>query len=166
MEVIMKRILLPLALFGAILPIKSENTLTTFIQDNKYPIAVVVTAGVAYGAYRAYNYFNSSQFSAYKRAIKDRLKKRYEASFTAYINYTLQTKHLDELIADKAEIIKDALNWLMPTPKHKNDGGSVARMKQRAADFNESYMENYNEKKEAFTELFDEVIVSKQLDSI
>ena len=162
----MKRILLTLALLGAFsqahadvfspvgsTQVQAPDQIATFLQNNKYPIGAIVAAGVLYGAYRAYNYFNGPS-AAFKAALKEGFKRRYRNAFIAYLDNTLKTMDISEIKASKKHIVEDALQWL-PT---RVQGDIVAKRKKRAEVFSETSSENYQEKKDAFNELFDELV--------
>ncbi|MBY0110325.1 MAG: hypothetical protein K2X90_04400 [Candidatus Babeliaceae bacterium] len=154
----MKRLLLlSLALFSILPRVHASNQITAFIDNNRYPLAAVATIGVCFGAYRLYAYFTSSRFSVYKTGIKNRYKKQYRNAFVAYIGHTLKRMRIDELKASKTQIVKDALQWL---PSRVAQDDIVGNRKRRAEVFNESgSTDAYSEKKEAFEELFDEIVL-------
>lgn len=164
----MKRIFLTLALLGVFLqasanvfspagstPVQAPSQIATIIDNTKYPLAAIIFAGVLYGIYRAYNYFNGPS-AAFKTALKNKFKLKYRNAFIAYLDHTLTTIDIEKLKASKAQLIKDALQWLPVSPK---SGDVVQKRKKRAEIFNETSIESYHVKKDAFNELFDELVL-------
>lgn len=174
----MKRILLTLALLGAtsqaragLMDIDTEQIFDTV----KYPLA----AGVAlYAGYRLYNYVNSPSDASKRMSetFKARFKHNYRESFKAYIKglfvkgASLTAYH--DIKASKKTIIDDTVKYLPKTVSTDKDTVARLNAKKRSALEDRSYTDYFlsifpyfnestvgeKEKREAFEELFDEIV--------
>lgn len=154
----MKQILLSLVLLGAIAQAQAGFSCQAFLQENKYPLATIVAAGVLYGAYRLYTYMNAPSAEVSAR-IKDKIKQRFKASFVEYLDHTLRSYDFAGDIArlkqHKGTLVQDALKWL---PSRILGGDIVAKRKKLGSEFNADYVTWPTEKEAAFNELFDDIV--------